>query len=147
MNFEGRNIVLFEKVDLIDEILRKDEPVPQIPRNFSTFDNFIQLVGLILLLVLILVAAYYVSKFFANIKIEQLKDGNIRIIDTFNLAPNKVLQIIQIGSKYILISINKDSINFMMELEEEDIIIKETENKNTNFKDIFDKFKKAKHDK
>lgn len=142
-----RKAIVYINALNIDELLSKDESINPIPQKFSTLDSFMQLIGLIILLVLILLAAYYVSKFFANIKIEQLKDGNIKIIDTCNLAPNKTLQIIQIASKYILISVNKDSINFIMELDEEDITVKDIEHKNINFKEIMEKFKKVKHDK
>lgn len=127
-----------------DKILKEinTDTVEAIHKNVSTFDSVMQLVGLLLILCFILVAAYYTSKFVGKAKINQYKNSNFKVIDSYKISQNKVLQLIQVGTKYIVISICKDTINVMMELEESEVLITEPlADKKVNFKEILEKFK------
>lgn len=120
------------------------------PKEYSTTDNLVQLLGLVLLLIIILVAAYYTSKFVGSMKLRQMKCSNFKVIDSYRISPNKLLQIIKIGTKYFVISITKDTINLITEIDEGDIIINENNDSPSNqldklnFKQILDKEKKIK---
>lgn len=104
----------------------------------STLNNTLQLFGLLLLFIFILIATYFTSKFVGGIKLGQVKKSNFKVIETYKIAPNKFLQIIHIGKKYIVISVNKDDIKFITELSEEEIICPDSDKSNsTNFKEIF----------
>jgi flagellar protein FliO/FliZ len=94
--------------------------------NVSTMDSFLQLVGLVVLLVVILFAAYYTSKFVGGIKLGQMKNSNFQVIDAYRISPNKVIQIVKIANKYIVIAIGKDTVNYITELDEAEVYIRET---------------------
>jgi flagellar protein FliO/FliZ len=96
------------------------------PEKFSSSNNLVQLLGLCLLLAVILLAAYYTSKFIGKVKLGQLKNSNFTVIDTIKLAPGKLLQIVKVGKKYFIISIAKDNISFISEIDEADLVIKES---------------------
>lgn len=96
------------------------------PQKFSSLDNIGQLLGLVLLLVIILFAAYYTSKFIGKMKLGQLKNTNFDVIDTYRISQGKLLQIVKIGKKYVVISIGKENVNYITELEEGDLVFKET---------------------
>lgn len=91
----------------------------------STRDSFLQLVGLVFLLVIILVAAYYTTRFVGGFKQGQLKNSNFQVIDAYRISPNKVVQIVKIGNKYIVLGVGKDTVNYITELEEAEVLIRE----------------------
>jgi flagellar protein FliO/FliZ len=110
--------------------------------GFSTADSILQLLGLVILLVVILFAAYYTSRFVGKMTMGQLKNSNFKVIDTYRIGPNKVIQIVKIGNKFIAIAIAKDTITYLTELEESEVLIKEVPMKeNQSFKQILDKLK------
>lgn len=113
-----------------------------IPYELSASGNVFQLIGLVLLLILILAAAFFTSRYIGKLSLGQLKNSNFKIIDTYRISPNKFLQIIKVANKFILISVSKDTVNFISELDEAEVLIKEFHTKeNLNFKQILDKLK------
>lgn len=112
------------------------------PVDLSTTDNIGQLIGLVFLLVVILIAAYFTSKFVGGIKMGQLKKSNFQVIDSYRISPNKALQIVKIGNKFVVISIGKDTINLITELDETEVMIREfNHDEKQSFKQILDKLK------
>lgn len=108
--------------------------------EFSTANNVLQLIGLVLLLIVILAAAYYTSKFLGKLKLGQLKSSNFNVIDSYQISPNKMLQIVKIANKYVVISVSKDNISFITELDEAQVLLKDTNiGEKQNFKQIFNK--------
>lgn len=83
-----------------------------------TADNILQLLAVIVIFVIILFATYYVTKWIAKSGVMQSRAKNIKVIETFKIAPNKYIQIIRLGSKYCAIGISKENISFLVDLEE-----------------------------
>jgi flagellar protein FliO/FliZ len=141
----GKTMVLLQGAskaeDGLADIINKDLPNSDGPK-LSTTDNVLQLIGLVLLMILILVAAYYTSRFIGAKKLGQLKNSNFTVIDTYRINQNKMLQIVKIGNKYVVIAINKDSINLITELNESEIHINEVHPlEKLSFKSILEKLK------
>jgi flagellar protein FliO/FliZ len=137
---QGTNLDIFSSTPTPTGALA--EEVAKDVTERTTMDSFMQLVGLVFLLIVILIAAYYTSKFVGGIKLGQLKHSNFSVIDSYRIGPNKVMQIVKIGNKYIVIAIGKDTINVVTELEEADVFIKEINtSEKLNFKQILDKLK------
>lgn len=141
-------IMLLEGLDL-DKIIGTPTPSPingdasvTVPQGSSSFDSIGQLIWLVVLLIIILAAAYYTSRFIAGIKLGQMKKSNFQVIDTYRVTPNKTLQIVKIGNKYVVISIGKDDIHFITELDESEVTIRENQQgEKQNFRQILDKLK------
>ena len=53
---------------------------------------------------------------------------NLRIIETISVGNNKMISIVEAGTKYIVVSIGKDDVNYFTELKEEEL-------KDLSFKD------------
>ena len=105
--------------------------------------GFWQMTGLVFMLIIILIAAYFTSRFVANLKLGQLKKSNFQVIDTYRISTNKVLQIVKIGNKYVVLGIGKDSVNLITELEEDEVILREfPQGEKQTFRQIMDKLKK-----
>ena len=99
-------------------------------------NNVLQLLGLLFVFVLVLLAAWYVSKFIGNKTMSGFGNKNINIIETFNMGNNKAIQIVRIANKYMAIGIGKDEINVLTELNEEDVVIREGNQSGQSFKDL-----------
>jgi flagellar protein FliO/FliZ len=111
----------------------------------STGDSFLQLIGLVFLLIVILAAAYYTTKFVGGIKLGQMKTSNFQVIDAYRISTNKVVQIVKIGNKYVVLGIGKDTINYITELEEAEVLIKEVHaGEKISFKQTLEKLRNNK---
>ena len=87
----------------------------------TTVQNIIELLSLIIIFVIVLVVCYFTTRFVAGRQLVQKKIGNFEVIETFPIAQNKYLQLIKMGTKYIVISVAKESITYITELNEEDV--------------------------
>ncbi len=120
-------------------------PAPTIKPSDNPFpgdSSWLQLVGLVFILIAILFAAYYTSKLVGKFSIGQLKNSNFHVIDTYRISPNKFLQIIKVGNKFIVISVSKEHVQFITELDESEVFIRDTQSKeNMSFKQIFEKIR------
>lgn len=108
--------------------------------------NILQLLALIVVFVVVLIATYYVTKWIAKSGAIPTKTQNIKVIETFKIAPNKYIQIIQLGSRYYSIGVTKDNITFLTELEEEQLDFSEKPSmaQQIPFRDLLDRFAKKK---
>ena len=87
----------------------------------NSLQSLFELLGLILIFVIVLVVCYYTTKFVAGRQLVQKKIGNFEIVETFAIAQNKYLQLIRMGNKYVVISVAKDAINVIAELDESEV--------------------------
>lgn len=104
-------------------------------------NSILQLLGLLFIFVLVLIAAWYVSKFIGNKTMQGFGNKNINIIETFNMGNNKAIQIIRVADKYLAIGIGKEEINVLTELKEEHIVLESGDKSNMSFKDILNNAK------
>ncbi|HHU70964.1 MAG TPA: flagellar biosynthetic protein FliO [Clostridiales bacterium] len=135
------NLAMLLKSDIVDQLnsgIAEDKV--RIP---STSNSIWELIGLVLLLIVILIATYYTTKFVGRVKGNQIKTGNFELIDSYRIAPNKMLQIIKVSDKYLVIAISKDTIEFITELEEDRVTLRdEVPTNKESFKKVFDIIKK-----
>ncbi len=140
--------ILSKGSDLISALNGSPTPSPEggsgaaFNGGISTTDSFVQLVSLVFVLIIILVAAYYTSRFVGKMKMGQMNKSNFQVIDTYRISQNKALQIVKIANKYVVIAIAKDTIEIITELDEAEVMIREVHNdEKQNFKQILDKLK------
>ncbi len=111
--------------------------------------NILQLLGVLVAFVLILAATYYATKWFAKSGIVQSRSANIKVIETFKIAQNKYIQIIQLGDRYYSIGVTKDEITFLTALDEEqlDLSLMENAPQQMSFKDMLGRVSKLSKNK
>jgi flagellar protein FliO/FliZ len=137
----GKAMVLIAGIN-IDVTPTPSSTPSEVPYKITGSNNILELIGLVFILILILVAAYFTSRYIGKLSIGQLKNSNFKVIDTYRINPNKFLQIVKVANKFIVIAVSKDSVNFITELDEAEILIKEFHAKeNINFKQILEKLK------
>lgn len=108
----------------------------------SSMDNFLQLLGVTALFIFVLILTYFTTRLVSGVKATKERGSNFKIIETYKIAPNKFLQIIQIGERFFVISVGKDDIQFITELSKEEITTPELSTLNISFSDILSKITK-----
>lgn len=115
----------------------------------SRIEAFVQLLTLLIIFIFVLAVTYYVTRFVGNYQKNKLSGSNINILETMRIANNKYIQIVKIGSRVFAIAVAKDTVSYLCELDEDELIYKESSSgkmliNNDNFKEILEKFKKDK---
>lgn len=108
------------------------------PLSDTRLGSIVSLIGLIGVCILIIVASYFVTRLVGGRQLSRQKNSNFKTIDTFHLAQNKYLSLIQVGKRYFVIAICKDTVTMLSELKEEDILMwREDMQSTASFKNIF----------
>ena len=115
----------------------------------SRIEAFAQLLTLLIIFIFVLAVTYYVTRFVGNYQKNKLSGSNINILETMRIANNKYIQIVKRGSRVFAIAVAKDTVSYLCELDEDELIYKESSSgkmliNNDNFKEILEKFKKDK---
>ena len=115
----------------------------------SRIEAFAQILTLLIIFIFVLAVTYYVTRFVGNYQKNKLSGSNINILETMRIANNKYIQIVKIGSRVFAIAVAKDTVSYLCELDEDELIYKESSSgkmliNNDNFKEILEKFKKDK---
>ncbi|MCR4788017.1 MAG: flagellar biosynthetic protein FliO [Lachnospiraceae bacterium] len=110
---------------------------------FNKTDSVVQFLTLLVIFVFIICITYFTVRWMSKIGQGQSKYSNIEIIETRRITNNKYLQIIKVGDKYLLISVGKDEIHLISELNEDSLTIKENGSSDTgmSFSAMLDKAK------
>mgnify|MGYP001534123822 CR=1 FL=1 len=74
----------------------------------TSLDSFVQLITVLIIFVFVLILTYFTTRWMAGIQ--------------------KMISIVEAGTKYIVVSIGKDDVNYLTELKEEEL-------KDLSFKD------------
>ncbi|MBO4775855.1 MAG: flagellar biosynthetic protein FliO [Lachnospiraceae bacterium] len=113
--------------------------------NNSSTGSFVQFLTVFVLFILVLFICAFTTKFVAGYQKNKMMSGNIHVIETFKIANNKYIQIIQIGDKTFAVGIGKDSVTLLGELNEETLVINENEGfEGMDFKSMLEKAKNIK---
>ena len=104
--------------------------------EFSAAAGIFRLIALFIVFIAVIVAAFYFTKWYASSGLVKKGYGNIKIIESYQLAPGKIVYIVKIGSKFVSIMTSKDNIVKLAELSEDEIEFQEIELNNTSFKDV-----------
>ena len=114
--------------------------------NTSTLESILELIGLLLIFVVVLVGCYFVTRFVAGKQMLQKRVGNFEVIETFAISQNKYLQLVRMGNKYVVISVAKDTVTFITELDESEVcrMQKSASAEGKSFKEILSAFTKEK---
>ena len=114
----------------------------------SRIEAFAQLLTLLIIFIFVLAVTYYVTRFVGNYQKNKLSGSNINILETMRIANNKYIQIVKIGSRVFAIAVAKDTVSYLCELDEDELIFKESSSgkmliNNDNFKEILEKLKRT----
>lgn len=104
--------------------------------------NILELIFLLGIFVLILVACVWTTRFVAGHQMQRGRNSNFKPIETYQITQNRYLHLVQIGTRYFVVSVTKENISLIAELNEEEIVAKpEATGKQRSFKEILSEFK------
>ena len=89
----------------------------------SSWENFIQLFGVLLIFVAVLMITYLTTRWMGGFQKQQSKNRNLNIVETIRVGNNKMICIVRAGSKYLVVSIGKDEVNVLCELADDEVQI------------------------
>lgn len=108
----------------------------------TTGKNILELIVLLGIFVLVLVACVLTTRFIAGHQIQRNRNSNFKAIETYQITQNRYLHLVQIGTRYFVVSVTKENINFIAELNEEEIVVRqEKTGLQRSFKEILSEFK------
>lgn len=113
----------------------------------TSLDSFVQLITVLIIFVFVLILTYFTTRWMAGIQKGRSFNKNLKIIETISVGNNKMISIVEAGTKYIVVSIGKDEVNFLTELKEEDLKdlsfknLQNTTQNTESFSAIMDKLK------
>jgi len=112
----------------------------------SSFESFMQLLGVLLIFVFVLVLTYITTRWIASYQKSHNFNRNLEIIETLNVAANKYVQIVRAGDEYLVIAVGKEEIQLLTKLTEEQVIKLSAESplgdkSLESFKTVFEKIK------
>lgn len=120
----------------LEQIIPTTEASGSLPHYNST-KSWFELLGLLLLFIFIILGCYFTTRFVANKQLKQMKHSNFKVIDTYRVTQNKYMQLVQIGTRYVVIAISKENITFITELTEDELLYHgESEKKEVSFTQI-----------
>ena len=78
-----------------------------------------------------------------------MSGSNINILETMRISNTKYIQVVKIGSKVFAIAVAKDTVTYLCEFNEDELVYNESSSgkmlmNSESFKDILEKFKKDK---
>ncbi len=88
-------------------------------------DGFVQLVTVLAIFVFVLVITYFTTRLVGGYAKNKVITGNIELIDSIKIAPSGYIAVVRVASKYIAVGIGKNEVNFLCELPEDDVTIRE----------------------
>lgn len=113
----------------------------------STLASLFKLIALFIVFILILVASYYATKWYAKSGMLNNRSQNIQMIESFSMSPGKQICILRLGEKYIAVAVCKEQIVYLTELPEEQLSLELPNAENGDFKEVFGKMLKQQFQK
>lgn len=108
-------------------------------------DSYLQFMTILILFVFVLGITYLVTRWIARYQKGRAYAGNLEIIETCRVAPNKYVQIIRAGEKYLVIAVGKDEVHMLSEISGDELKLQENiQGQPMDFAGVFDKVKKLK---
>ena len=103
--------------------------------------GYLDIVVLIVVFILILVAAYYATKWVSTMGTNLQKNKNVKVLEVFRLSQTKFIYLVKIGDKVSALGVTKDHIEFICEVEEDSLHFEQQFAAHGSFKEIFNKSK------
>lgn len=92
--------------------------------TMETLGGIAQFITVLVLFVIVLWVTWAVTKWTASYQKGKGAGGNIEMLESFRIAPDKYVQIIRVADKYLAVAVAKDAVTFLTELDESELMQK-----------------------
>ncbi len=87
----------------------------------SPLESALQFITALFIFVFVVFITWLTSRYIAGYQKQKMNSSNIEVVEVAKIAPNKYLQIIRAGDKYLLIAIGKDEVTLLSELSKDSL--------------------------
>lgn len=87
----------------------------------SSFQNVMQLIGVVLIFLIVLGLTYFTAKWIGGYQQINMKNKNLQILESIKVGANKFICLIKAGEIYLVVAIGKDEITMLAQLTEEQL--------------------------
>ncbi|MBD5458928.1 MAG: flagellar biosynthetic protein FliO [Lachnospiraceae bacterium] len=109
----------------------------------NSANSYLQFLTVLILFVFVLAVTYWTTKWMAGYQKGKRANANLEVIESFQIAGNKYVQIIRVGQKYLAVAIGKDSVTMLTEVPEDQLMFSSSaNNEQVGFKELFEKIQK-----
>ncbi len=102
-----------------------------------------QFITVLILFVVVLGAAFFVTKWIASYQKNIGNSGSMEVIEACRIGSTQILEIVRIGARFYVIAVGKDNVSMITELSPDEY--RPPEDKaltGQSFRDLLDRFKK-----
>lgn len=111
----------------------------------ESLSGYAQFITVLILFVAVLWVTWAVTKWTAGYQKGKMAGGNIEMLESFRVAPDKYVQIIRVADKYLAIAVAKDTVTFLTELDESELMLKEEKaGAKISFQELLEKVREKK---
>lgn len=112
----------------------------------GSLEPAVRLITLLLIFGFVLFLTFWTSKFVGSYQKQKMTTGNMEVVETLRIAPNKYLQIVRVGEQYFVIAIGKDTVSIVGQVNPEELNLKKDTTglgQYTDFKSILERAKNS----
>lgn len=106
-------------------------------------NTILQFITVLLIFAFVIIITWFTTRWIAKIQSEQAvsASGNIEVVETRKIAPDKYLQIVRTGDKYLVLGVGKNEISYLTELGRDELELSDRRANSSSFNAIFDRVK------
>lgn len=113
--------------------------------TMETLGGIARFITVLILFVIVLWVTWAVTKWTAGYQKGKWSGGNIEVLESFRIAPDKYVQIIRVADKYLAVALAKDSITLLAQLDEASLSFDQnTGGTKTSFQEMLEKVREKK---
>ena len=101
----------------------------------NAVNNIARFITRLIIFILILLLTYYTTRFVAGAKKGSLSAANMELLESLQLGQGRYLQLMRLGSRYIVLAVSKDRVELITELPADEYI-PSASSSGGDFKDI-----------
>lgn len=111
----------------------------------EAFGGIAQFITVLILFVAVLWVTWAVTKWTAGYQKGKWAGGNIEMLESIRIAPDKYVQIIRVADKYLAVAVAKDTVTFLAELDESALTLKDSRaGAGMSFQELLEKVREKK---
>ena len=111
----------------------------------GSLESVARLLTTLLIFAFVLFVTFWTSKFIAGYQKQRMTTGNMEVVETVRIAPNKYLQIVRAGEQYYMIALGKDTVSLIAQLNPEELQFKDNTQMPAQYADFKSILEKAKN--
>jgi flagellar protein FliO/FliZ len=87
----------------------------------GSLESFIQLLGALIIFMFVIVITYLTTRWMGGFQKARSNNKNLHIVETIGVGNNKLISIVEVGTIYLVVSVGKDEVHLLAQLERDQL--------------------------